>query len=71
MKKESSTVTLMPIKHPVYDMYYAVYPDGTRSADFYNYTRALEHTKCLPERLRESKIPIARRIAAQQRFKAH
>ena len=36
-------------KHEKYNMYYAVYPDGTRSADFYSYTRALEHSKVIAE----------------------
>ena len=31
-------------KHSKYEMYYAVYPDGVKSADFYNLTRAKEHT---------------------------
>ena len=52
-------------KHEKYNMYYAVYPDGIRSVDFYNYTRALEHTKTLPEKLRESKLPIKYRMAAK------
>jgi len=36
-------------KHKKWDMYYAVYPDGTRSKDFYSFTRAKEHTKIIAE----------------------
>ena len=36
-------------KHEKYEMYYAVYPDGTHSADFYNLARAKDHTAVIAE----------------------
>jgi len=36
-------------KHEIYEMYYAVYPNGEKSADFYNYARAYNHTLVLAE----------------------
>lgn len=41
-------------------MFHAVYPDGTPSADFYNITRAKEHSKRIPENERLRKYYIAR-----------
>jgi hypothetical protein len=36
------------VKHPHHaGMFFAVYPDGRLSADFYNATRAAEHTAVL------------------------
>ena len=55
-------------KHPQYDgMFFAVYPDGVRSADFYNAARAAEHTAVLAvtarrdyyTRLRPSVVPCS------------
>jgi hypothetical protein len=36
------------VKHPHHDgMFFAVYPDGVLSADFYNLARAADHTAVL------------------------
>jgi hypothetical protein len=36
-------------KHPAYEMYFALYPDGTLSANFYSFARAKNHTVVLAE----------------------
>jgi hypothetical protein len=36
------------VKHPHHDgMFFAIYPDGVLSHDFYNATRAADHTAVL------------------------
>ncbi len=59
------------VKHTKYDMYYVEWPDGVRSEDFYNLTRAKEFCIVIPERERESKLPIAQRAGRGpvERFK--
>jgi len=37
------------VKHENYEMYYAVYPDDTLSADFYNIDRAKNHSAVIEE----------------------
>jgi len=48
-------------KHEIYEMYYAVYPNGEKSADFYNYARAYNHTQVLAETLPRIKRRMAGR----------
>jgi len=52
-------------KHPKWDMYYAVYPDGTRSKDFYSFTRAKEHTLVLAETERRNSYRDAEQSPAE------
>lgn len=46
------------------EMYYATYPDGTLSADFYNISRAKDHTAVLLE-------TTTRQDARQSLLEAH
>lgn len=48
-------------------MYYVVWPDGVKSADFYNYTRAFNHMQVIMETEKRNQY----RDAVQSFLEAH
>jgi hypothetical protein len=58
------------VKHAKYEMYFAIYPDGALTADFYGLARAKNHTVVLAEtvgrndRRQRSAIPSPARYSS-------